>query len=85
MVPDKALLIILDIKSDMYMAKNGKDNKHRRQLAKRIHFVKNGTNCNFCKKVWCEEGLQLKYIGTKNVIEDELNSLLGYTMVRIYY
>ena len=41
-VPEKASLIVLDSKSDMCMAKNGKDAKHTRHIARRIHFVRNG-------------------------------------------
>ena len=35
------------------------------------------------KVVWCEVGLKLAYIGTKNVREDEMNPRLRYTMVRL--
>ena len=41
-LPDEAPLIILESKSVMCMDKNGKDAKHRRQIARRIHFVRNG-------------------------------------------
>ena len=33
--------------------------------------------------MWCERGLQLSDIETKNVREDELNTRLGYAMVRL--
>ena len=42
-----------------------------------------GKECNLHKKVWCEGGLQLSYIGTKNVKEDEFNPRLGYAMVTL--
>ena len=42
MVPKEAPLIVLDSKSDMYMAKNGKDIKHTRHIARIMHFVRNG-------------------------------------------
>ena len=42
MVPREASLIVLDSKSAMFMAKNGKDTKHTRHIARRIHFVRNG-------------------------------------------
>ena len=42
MVPQKAPLIVLDSKSDMCMSKNGKDTKHTRHIARRMHFVRNG-------------------------------------------
>ena len=45
MVPKEALLIVLDSKLAMCMAKNGKDTKHTRHIARRIHFVRNGEKC----------------------------------------
>ena len=45
MVPKEASLIVLDIKSAMCMAKNGKDTKHTRHIARRMHFVRNGEKC----------------------------------------
>ena len=44
-VPEEASLIILDIKSAMFMAKNGKDNNHTRHISRRVNFVSN------CEKV----------------------------------
>ena len=41
-VPEEATLFVLDIKPAMYMAKNGKDTKHIRHIARRMHFVRNG-------------------------------------------
>ena len=41
-VPEKAPLIVLDSKSAMCMAKNGKDIKHTRHISRRMHFVRNG-------------------------------------------
>ena len=83
MVPDKASLIILDIKLSVCMSKNCKDTKHTRNISRMMFFVKNGQEWNLHKTVWCEGGLQLSDIGTKNVREDELNPRLGYTMVRL--
>ena len=42
MVPKEDTLIVLDSKSAMCMAKNGKDTKHTRHIARRIYFVRNG-------------------------------------------
>ena len=42
MVPKEAPLIILDGKSSICMDKNGKDTKHTRHIARRIHFIRNG-------------------------------------------
>ena len=41
-VPEEAPLIILDIKSDVCMDKNGNYTKHNRHIARRVHFVRNG-------------------------------------------
>ena len=67
MVPKEAPLIVLDSKSAMCMAKNGKDTKHTRHIARRMHLVRNGEKCKMHKIDWCERVLQLEDIGTKNV------------------
>ena len=41
-VPEEDPLIVLDSKSDMCLANNGKDAKHTIHIARRIHFVRNG-------------------------------------------
>ena len=41
-VTEEAPLIVLNSKSAMCMDKNGKDIKHTRHIAGRIHFVRNG-------------------------------------------
>ena len=41
-VVEKAPLIVLDSKSDICMAKNGKDIKHTRRIARIMHFLRNG-------------------------------------------
>ena len=41
-VPEEAPLIFLGRKSAMCMAKNSKDTKHTRHIARRMHFVRNG-------------------------------------------
>ena len=40
MVPKEAPLIVLGRKSAMCMAKNGKDTKHTRHIARRMHLVR---------------------------------------------
>ena len=40
-VTEEAPLIILDSKSDVCMAKNGKDNKQTRHISRRMNFVRN--------------------------------------------
>ena len=83
-VPEQAPLIILDIKSDVCTDKNGKDNKPTRKIPRRMHYVRRNEEINLYKTLWCEGGLQLTDIGTKNVREDELNHILGYDMERLY-
>ena len=82
-VPEEAPLIVLDSKSAMCMAKNGKDTKHTRHIARRMHFVRNGEKMQDAKINWCEGGLQLADIGTKNVSEPDLTPRIKYIMVRI--
>ena len=66
-VPEEAPLIVLDSKSAMCMAKNGKDTKHTIHISRIMHFVRNGEKFKMHKIDWCEGGLQLADIGTKNV------------------
>ena len=42
--PEEALLIIFNGKSDVFMADNGKNNKHTSHIYSRINFVRNGEN-----------------------------------------
>ena len=78
MVPKEAPLIVLDSKSAMCMANNGKDNKHTRHIARRMHFVRNGLKCKMHKIDWCEVGLRLADIGTNNVSEPDLTQRMKY-------
>ena len=82
-VPEEAPLIVLDSKYAMYMAKNGKDTKHTRHIARRMNFVSNGEKCKMHKIDWCEGGLQLEDIGTKNVSKPDLSPRIKYIMVRL--
>ena len=81
MVPKEAHLIVLDSKSSMCMANNGKYTKHTRHIVMRIHFVRNGEKCKVQKIDWCEGGLQLADIGTRNLIEPDLTPRTKYIMV----
>ena len=69
-VPEKPPLIILDTKSAVGMAKDGKDTKQNIHIYRIMHFVINGEECNMHKTLWYEGGLQLVDIGTNNVRED---------------
>ena len=82
-VTEEAPLVLLDSKSAMCMAKNGKDTKHTRHIAKRMHFVRNGEKYKMHKIDWCEGGLQLADIGTKNVNEPDLTPRMKYILVRL--
>ena len=82
-IPKEAPLIVLNSKSSMCMAKNVKDTKHNRHIARRMHFVRNGEKCKMHKIGWCEGGLQLADIGTKNVSEPDLTPRMKYIMVII--
>ena len=47
-VTEEAPLIVLDSKSTVCMANNGKDTKHTRHIERRMCFVRNGENAR-CK------------------------------------
>ena len=83
MVPREAPLIVLDRKSAMCMAKNGKEKKYTRHIARRMYLIRNGEKCKMQKIGWCEGGLQLADIGTKNVSEPDLTPRMKYIMVRL--
>ena len=82
-VPEEAPLIVLDIKSAMCMANNSKSDKHTRHISSRIHFVSNVEKCKMHKIDWCEGGLKLAYIGTKNFGEPDLTPRIKYIIVRL--
>ena len=83
MIPKVAPMIVLDSKSDICMDNNGKDTKHTRHISRRMHLVRNGEKCKMNKIDWCEGGLQLADIGTKNVSEPDLKPITKYIMVRL--
>ena len=83
MVPEESPLIVLDSKSALCMAKNGKDTKHTRHIARIMHFVRNGEKFNMHKIDWCEEGLKLADIGTNNISEPDITPRIKYIMVRL--
>ena len=70
-VPEEAPLIVLHSTSDICMVKNGKDTKHPRHISRRMHFVRNGEKFKVHNIYWCEGGLQLTDIDTKNVGEND--------------
>ena len=83
MVTKEAPLIVLDSKYSMCMDKNGNYTKHTRHIERIMHFVRNGEKGKIHKIDWCEGGLQLADIGTKNVNEPDLTPRMKYIMVRL--
>ena len=61
----------------------GKDTKHTRHTAKRIHLVRNEEKCKMQKIYWCEGGMQLADIATKNIGEHALTPRMKCIMVRL--
>ena len=45
-----------------------------------MNFVRNGEKCKMHKIYWCEGGLQLAYIDTKNVVDNDLTQRMKYIM-----
>ena len=80
-VPEEDPLIVLDSKSSMCMTKNVKDTKHAMHIARIMNLVRNGEKCKMHKIDWCEGGLQLANIATKNVGEHDLTPRIKYIMV----
>ena len=81
--PYESPLIVLDSKSVMCIANNGKDTKYTRHIARKMHFLRNGEKCMMHKIDWCEGGLQLADIVTMNVSEPDLIQIMKYIMVRV--
>ena len=82
-VPEEDPLIVLYSMSDICMAKNGKDTKQSIHIARRIRFLRNRDKCKMHKIYWCEGGLELADIGTKNVSEPDLTPMMKYIVVRL--
>ena len=83
-VPEESPLIILDIKSDVCMASNGKFIKHKRHISRRVDFVRNGEKLKMHKIYWFEGGLLFTDIATKNIGDDNLNPNIKYIVEMIY-
>ena len=67
----------------MWMSNNGKDTKHTRHITRRINSLRNGEKCKMHKIDWFEGGLNLAYIDTKNIGENDLTPRMKYIMVRV--
>ena len=83
-VSEEAPLVVLDVNFSICMARNGKDKKYTKHIARRINFVSNGEKCKMHKIDLCEVGLQLADIAAKNVGEHDLTPRMKYIMVRLY-
>ena len=83
-IPDEDPLIILDIRSAVCMANYGKDTNHTIHIYRRVHFLRNGENCIMHNIYWCEGGIKLADVETKNVNKNYLNNRNKYIMVRLY-
>ena len=83
MVPEEDPLIILDIKSSICMDNNGNDTKNTRHIDIRVNSLRNGDKCKMHKIDWCEVGLKLADIATKNVGGNYLNPRIKYIMKRL--
>ena len=70
-VPEEAPMIVLDSKSAICMANYGKDAKHTRHIARRIHFVRKGEKLKMHKIDWREGRMQLADIANKSVDETD--------------
>ena len=75
--PEEAPMIILDSKYAVCMSNNGKDTNNTRHISRRVHFVRNGDKCKMHKIDWCEVGLRLSEIATKNFGENDLDPVIG--------
>ena len=80
---EEAPIIILDSRSDVCTDKNGKKKKHTRHISIRVNLLRNGEKCKMHKIDWCGGGMQLEVIATKNVGENNLNTIIKYIMVSI--
>ena len=65
----------------MSMSKNGKDTKHTSQIARIMNLVRNGEKCKMHNIDWCEGGLRLVDIATKNVGDHDFTPRMKYIMV----
>ena len=81
--PEEAPLIVLDSKSAMCMAKNGRDKKQTRHIARIMNLARNGEKFKMHKIDCCEGGLQLADIVTKTVGEPDLTPSMKCIMVRL--
>ena len=73
----------MDSKSAVCMDENGKDTKHTRHIARKVHLIRNVKNSKMHKVEWCEGGLQVVDIATKIFSDHESTPRMKYIMLRI--
>lgn len=56
-LPSDPPLIVMDSKSGIDMAKNGKNSKHTRHIMRRIHFVHMGEAEGYHQAAWCKKAI----------------------------
>ena len=82
-VPKEATLNIYDSKYAVCISNKGKDTKHTKHIARRVKSVRNSEKYKINNIKWCEEGLKLADMATKNVGENYLNPRMKYIMLRL--
>ena len=80
---EEAPPIIFDSKSAVCMANYGKYTNKTRRIAIKVNFARNCENFKMNKIDWCEGGMQLADIATKNVGENDLNNRTKYIILII--
>ena len=78
--PEEAPISILNSRSSVCMSNNDKYAKHTKHISRRSHFARNDKKCKMHKIDWCERGIKLADIETKNVGENDLNPRIKYIM-----
>ena len=84
--PDAATFpipVVLDSRSAQAMGNSFRDTKHTRHIARRYHYVRTGAQEGHWVLHWCEAGLQLADVGTKNLPGRDLQPRLGYIQVEV--
>ena len=80
-VTEEDPLIVLDSKSAMCMAKNGKNTKYTRHISRGMNFITNGERFKMQKIDWCGGGLKLANVATKNIDDPDLTPRMKYNIV----
>ena len=80
-VPEEAPLIFLDSKSSVCKAKNGRDTKQKKHISRRMYLVRDGEKWKMHNNDWCEVGLQLSDIATKNIVDTDSTPKVKFIMV----